>query len=287
MQPETYILHPAIRPPGRLVPPYPWIGHIPFLQWLIAEMRPRTYVELGVHAGNSFCAAAEVLAALSPKGKAFAIDCWEGDHQAGYYQNDVFTDFKRHVDVTFPDVVTVLRRRFAEAAPAFEAGSVDLLHIDGLHTYEAVSEDFLTWLPKMSTRGVILFHDIAERMGDFGVWKLWAEVAERYPSLSFDHNHGLGVLLTGPDVPQTVRDITGFTGQDRDLVKKIFEMHGGNVYRVAVAECGTRAESEAARADRLQQLVDAMESSQSWRLTKPLRAAKALAARLSLRPTVR
>jgi len=94
-------------------------------------------------------------------------------------------------------------------------------------------------------------------------------------------------LLTGPDVPQTVRDITGFTGQDRDLVKKIFEMHGGNVYRVAVAECGTRAESEAARADRLQQLVDAMESSQSWRLTKPLRAAKALAARLLLRPTVR
>jgi len=138
-----------------------------------------------------------------------------------------------------------------------------------------------------STEGVILFHDIAERAGDFGVWKLWADVAERYPSLSFDHNHGLGVLLTGTDVPQAVRDTTCYTGQDHVLLKKIFGMYCGNVSRVAVAERGVRAESEAARADHLQHVAEAMESSQSWRLTKPLRAAKALAARLSPRPTSR
>jgi len=83
MDPAKYLLTDSVFPPSRVVPPYHWIGNIPFLQWLIAELRPSTYVELGAHTVNSFCAAAEALARANPAGKAYAVDTWEGDHQAG------------------------------------------------------------------------------------------------------------------------------------------------------------------------------------------------------------
>ena len=88
--------------------------------------------------------------------------------------------------------------------PDFRDGSIDLLHIDGLHTYDAVRNDFESWLPRMSRRGVMLFHDIAERRADFGVWQLWEQLSVRYPSFTFQHGHGLGVLGVGDALPESV-----------------------------------------------------------------------------------
>src|SRR4051794_21305918 len=42
--------------PARLVEPSAWLGHVPFALWLVAAIRPRIIVELGVHTGNSYCA---------------------------------------------------------------------------------------------------------------------------------------------------------------------------------------------------------------------------------------
>jgi uncharacterized coiled-coil protein SlyX len=67
-----------------------------------------------------------------------------------------------------------------------------------------VRHDFEAWAPKLSPRAVVLFHDTNMLERGFGVARFWAEVEGRFPSFSFLHGHGLGVLAAGPDVPPAV-----------------------------------------------------------------------------------
>ena len=86
---------------------------------------------------------------------------------------------------------------FEEALPHFEDESIDLLHIDGFHTYEAVRGDFESWYPKVKPGGIVIFHDVAARLKDFGAWRFWAEISETHQpheTFAFRHGFGLGVL---------------------------------------------------------------------------------------------
>ncbi|MDF3886547.1 class I SAM-dependent methyltransferase [Cupriavidus basilensis] len=176
-----------------------WVGHIPFALALISIHRPRLFVELGSHFGDSYCAFCQAIQQVVPGGRAFAVDTWAGDEHAGYYSSHVLDALRSHHDSKYSQFSTLLQKTFDEAVRDFDDGTIDLLHIDGLHTYDAVLNDFTLWSPKMSSRGIILFHDIRVTHGDFEVWRLWAELKERYPTIEFDHSHGLGVLFYGSE----------------------------------------------------------------------------------------
>lgn len=176
--------------------PTAWAGHIPFMYAMVAAFRPRRFVELGSHHGASFFAFCHAARRTLLETSAVAIDCWEGDVQTGYYGTTVFDGF-RAIFEKYRSFARYERMFFDEAATLFEDGSIDLLHIDGLHTYEAVRHDYETWLPKMSDRGLIIFHDINVFERDFGVWQFWEQVRERHPTMEFRHSHGLGVAYVG------------------------------------------------------------------------------------------
>ncbi len=216
--------------PERVVHPPSWLEHVPFAFWLVDALRPAVFVELGTQSGNSYASFAQAVQMLGLSTAAYAVDTWRGDPQSGFYDESVFTEWADYHDRHFAAFSRLIRATFDEAVEHFADGTIDLLHIDGCHTYEAASADFQRWRPKQSRRGVTLFHDINVREGDFGVWRLWEELKTQSPSFEFLHGHGLGVLAAGPDLPEPLQWLFSRpSSDDVGAVRQFFARLGGVV----------------------------------------------------------
>ncbi len=179
-----------------------WSGHLPFAYDLIAFLGPARVVELGTHFGESYFGLCQAVLENEVPCQCFAVDSWKGDRHSGFYGEEVFDEVDAYNRAYYSAFSTLLRCAFGEALSDFDERSIDLLHIDGLHTYEAVSQEFHSWLPKVKPGGIILLHDIVDRGDDFGVWKFWEEISARFESFEFHHYSGLGVLrVPGPALP--------------------------------------------------------------------------------------
>lgn len=213
-----------------------WIGHIPFAYELIARLRPDSVVELGTYSGSSFAAFCQAMKAAEVTGKCFGVDLWEGDIHMGRFDETLFNEVSGYMFEHYPDIAVLIRKDFNAAANDFADGSIDLLHIDGTHTYEAVSNDFHTWLPKLSDRAVVLFHDTnvtVEKAGEaalrFGVRRFFDEIKPGYTHFEFDHCWGLGVLVVGRNVPAEVCNL--LAPDDVTAFKQFFSDKGDAVMR--------------------------------------------------------
>jgi hypothetical protein len=173
-----------------------WCRLVPVLFSLFSFVRPRRYVELGVHSGMSFFSACQASEHLELDADCIGIDSWLGDEHAGLQEPEVFSDVIEYLKQNYPDQ-SIIQTYFESALGCFESGSIDLLNIDGLHTYAAAKRDFESWLPKMSETGVIIFCETNVHEQNFGVWRLWGELSKRYPAFNFRHRHGLGILYVG------------------------------------------------------------------------------------------
>ena len=181
--------------PASIKEPLGWAGHIPFALFLVNLLKPDLIVELGVHTGNSYNAFCQAVKEASLKTLCYGVDTWEGDQHAGYYEQEIYSELQQHHQLYYGAFSHLLKMTFDQALPKFSDQSIDLLHIDGCHTYEAVKHDFTSWLPKVKTGGAVMLHDISVREGDFGVWRLWEEIKEQHPALEFNHSNGLGIIF--------------------------------------------------------------------------------------------
>jgi hypothetical protein len=225
-----------------------WHEHIPFGKALMELLRPSTFVELGVHTGDSYLALCEAAAALNLPIACFGVDTWTGDKHAGFYGHEILAELRLHHDPNYGKFSRLVQSTFDEAVGYFADSSIALLHIDGLHTYEAVKHDFETWLPKVSaTTGVILFHDINVRENDFGVWRLWEEVRVRHRSFEFLHKHGLGVLAVGTQLPPAMDAFMDYANANPERIRNFFFALGNRVTLQAELERTIAAAREEAR----------------------------------------
>ena len=263
-----------------------WIEHAPFGFWIVSALRPKTIVELGVHRGFSYFVFCQAVQRLHLDARCLAIDTWLGDEHAGFYGDEVYGAVRSH-NRRYDGFSRLIRSDFSAARGSFTDGSIDLLHIDGCHTYEAVRRDFESWLPKLSKRGVVLFHDTAEYANGFGVHRLWEELRRRYPHFEFRHGHGLGVIGVGA-VPAGLRRLFQASAgvASAQAVRAEYERLGaylGSLQRIA---------EQRDEIEHLKAVIGSYESSTSWRVTAPLRAAAGLMKRANgaaadLRDTLR
>ncbi len=235
---DSFTLSNCLARPRRLSGLSAWVEHIPFAMNLIAAIRPATFAELGTHAGDSYCAFCQAVAERALGTRCYAVDTWRGDAHSRLYGPEVLADLRAHHDPLYGGFSRLIESSFDEALAHFGDGSIDLLHVDGLHTYEAVRHDFESWLPKMSVSGVVLIHDVNVREHDFGVARLWAELRARYPFFEFHHGHGLGVLAVGARPPEALAPLLGVSSEDAAAVRAYFFELG---HRIA-SESGAAAE---------------------------------------------
>jgi GT2 family glycosyltransferase len=223
------LLHPIVfEQPNRLTDVTSWHEHIPFGLYAVAALRPRVLVELGTWKGDSYCAFCQAVQSLGLTTEAYAVDTWAGDEHTGPYGPEALEQLRAHHDPLYGSFSHLVQETFDEAAGRFDDGSIDLLHVDGAHGYDAVTHDLVTWLPKLTGCGVVLLHDTSVRDPGFGVWRLWAEVSPRYPSFAFEHGHGLGVLGVGADVEPSFLDFVAGASSD-PLAGRFFAALGARV----------------------------------------------------------
>jgi hypothetical protein len=287
-----------------------WLEHAPFAFWLVDVIRPEVIAELGTHNGFSYFVFCESIVRLGLPTRTFALDSWQGDEHAGFYGSEVFENVTSINEADYSGFSTLLRGYFDDSLDSIPDGSIDLLHIDGRHGYDDVRHDFEAWRPKLTDRGVVIFHDIAEHQEGFGVWQFWTEVARQFPSFAFDHGHGLGVLAVGSIVPPRLRAFLDAGVENGDQIKEFYLEQGKGVAELYSASAqasevralrsevpALRAEVSALRSElqdaglrveeKIQEIelhenerlglvdqVNSLHQSTSWRLTGPLRFAR-------------
>lgn len=67
----------------------------------------------------------------------------------------------------FEEIIEVLRGPSWNMAQFVKDGTLDLLYIDGDHSFDGVIKDLSTWAQKVKKGGIIAFHDYENR--DYGV----------------------------------------------------------------------------------------------------------------------
>lgn len=163
-----------------------WKGHKNFAEWLVNKIQPETIVDLGVDNGfSTFCFASPEI------GHVYGVDSFQGDPCAGVRDINTYWGVlqkQREFDL---NNLTFIKCYFDELASVWNK-PIDILHIDGDHSYESVKNDFFNWCKFLKDDGIILMHDTCVYQDGFGVYKFFDEIP--YPKINFTNSYGLGVV---------------------------------------------------------------------------------------------
>jgi hypothetical protein len=174
--------------------PSAWLGHRNFANWLVETVQPKITVDLGVDWGHSTFYLAEM-----EIGDVYGVDSFEGDNHAGI--RDTFEYVTSTKEKYKFDNITFIKGYFDQVASTWDK-QIDILHIDGFHTYDAVKNDYETWKGFLKEESVVIFHDTEAFPADVG--KFFDELEMPY-KMKFIHSAGLGIATRNLEIMEKIR----------------------------------------------------------------------------------
>ena len=127
---------------------------------IIASYGYKKIIEVGTYRGQF----AKHLHQTNPD-MLYLVDPWK------VYPKEVFPDYTHYDQSKWDslyesvcskfnyDNVTIIRKPSDKAVNEFIDNSIDLIYIDGNHTYDYVKQDLNLWLPKVRKGGMLCGHD--------------------------------------------------------------------------------------------------------------------------------
>jgi predicted O-methyltransferase YrrM len=169
---------------------------------IVVNFRPRVVLEIGTAGGGTLFLFAR---AADPDAKIISIDLPGGPFGGGYprWKIPLYKSFSKEGQEIY-----LIRRDSHDPQTLHEVKRilggerVDLLFIDGDHTYLGVKRDFEMYSPLVREGGIIAFHDIVpgppENVG--GVPEFWNQIKAKYEHLEIVRDwsqggFGIGVLF--------------------------------------------------------------------------------------------
>lgn len=167
----------------------------------ISKLKPKVIVEIGTFKGGTLF----LLSRFSSNSAliiSLDLPTWNIKGGYGYLRNKLYKSFRlkdqklyllaknSHKSSTLNEVKNILNKR-----------KIDVLFIDGDHTYNGVKQDFNMYCPLVKKDGLIVFHDIVVHQAkeNCHVNEFWNEIKEKYnhQEIVDDWNQkhwGIGIL---------------------------------------------------------------------------------------------
>lgn len=152
----------------------------------IREQSPQTIVEIGSYLGRSSVFFALALQQAGAGGRLVAVDPHTGDRQQleGLTAQTLpsFELFREHCRAAGVEDLIDARVETSLEAAASWSGPIDLLYVDGWHSYDAVVADGKAWLPHLSDTAAVVFDDYyayaevqegIHELEALGLFRLW------------------------------------------------------------------------------------------------------------------
>ena len=159
----------------------------------LREFKPATIVEIGSDEGGTLWAWRQ----LPGPPRVIAVDL-----PSGPYRKATGLPSEHGSELVIGDSH---RQETLDRVKDLLAGDlVDMLFIDGDHTYRGVFSDYHGWRPIVRPGGLIVFHDIViHPQFAVGVHQLWEEIRDKWPTREIIDREGgewggIGVLMNEP-----------------------------------------------------------------------------------------
>jgi cephalosporin hydroxylase len=127
---------------------------------ILSKRNPNNFLEIGTQYGSTF----DIFCSFC-SGKAISLDLVNGSH-GGIYQDEVIKrnisiiDKYKQKDIHFINADSHKHETVQDVESILNSEKLDLLFIDGDHSFSGVAQDYEMYKHLVSKGGIIAFHDI-------------------------------------------------------------------------------------------------------------------------------